>query len=119
VVEEFVRRLVPDELWALVAPLIPAQRVRPQGGGTAERDARCVFAAVVFVLTTGCAWRHLPPVFGVSKATAHRRFVAWTQAGVWRRLHRRVLDELGSQGDIDWSRAVCDGAAVRAKKGAA
>ena len=30
----------------------------------------------------------------------------------------RVLDELGSQGLIDWSRAVLDGASVRAKKGA-
>jgi hypothetical protein len=50
------------------------------------------------VLTTGCAWRHLPAEFGVSKATAHRRFVAWTQAGLWRRLHRAVLDRLGEQG---------------------
>ena len=29
-----------------------------------------------------------------------------------------VLDELGSQGLIDWSRAVVDAAAVRAKRGA-
>ncbi|WP_079251806.1 transposase [Streptomyces sp. MP131-18] len=30
--------------------------------------------------------------FGVSPATAHRRFAAWTEAGVRRRLHRAVLD---------------------------
>ncbi len=28
-----------------------------------------------------------------------------------------VHDELGSQGEIDWSRAVLDSAAVRAKRG--
>jgi transposase len=42
--------------------------------------ARRRFTAIVYVLTTGCAWRNLPPEFGVSKASAHRRFVAWTQA---------------------------------------
>src|SRR5512142_1680401 len=83
----FVQRLVPDGLWELAQPLIPSQRVRSQGGGTRERDVRRVFAAVVCVLTTGCAWRHLPPVFGVSPATAHRRFVACTEVGLWRRLH--------------------------------
>jgi IS5 family transposase len=44
--------------------------------------------------------------------------VAWTQAGLWRRLHRAVLDRLGAQGAIEWSRAVVDAASVRAKKGA-
>jgi hypothetical protein len=62
-------------------------------------------------------WRNLPPSFGVTVPTAHRRFAEWTKAGLWRRLHHAVLDELGGPGLIDWSRAVCDGASVRAKKG--
>ncbi|MFI7123863.1 IS5 family transposase [Amycolatopsis sp. NPDC049868] len=111
------RRLVPDELWALAEPLIPEHGVRPQGGGPARADDRAVFTAIVFVLTSGCAWRYLPPSFGVTVPTAHRRFTEWTKAGLWPRLHRVVLDELGGQGVIDWSRAVCDGASVRAKKG--
>ncbi len=45
------------------------------------------------------------------------RFMAWTEAGLWRRLHRAVLDRLGEQAAIDWSRAVVDAASVRAKKG--
>ncbi len=111
-------RLVPDELWALAEPLIPPAGVRRQGGGIARVDDRAVFTAIVFVLTSGCAWRHLPPSFGVTVPTAHRRFTEWTQAGLWHQLHRAVLDELGSRGLIDWSRAVIDAAAVRAKKGA-
>ncbi len=49
------RELVPDRLWEIVEPLIPAQRVRRQGGGTPMVEARAVFTAVVYVLTTGCA----------------------------------------------------------------
>jgi transposase len=117
-VDELSCRLVPDELWALVEPLIPTAKTRPQGGGMSRVDDRAVFTAMVFVLTSGCAWRHLPPSFGVTVPTAHRRFTEWTQAGLWRRLHHAVLDELGSRGLIDWSRAVVDAASVRAKKGA-
>jgi Putative transposase of IS4/5 family (DUF4096) len=32
----------------------------PQGGGTRYVDDRALFIAIVYVLTTGCAWRHLP-----------------------------------------------------------
>ncbi|WP_435849074.1 IS5 family transposase [Streptomyces lavendulocolor] len=110
-------RLVSDGLWELVAPLLPSFAARPQGGGTAPRDERAVFTAVVYVLTSGCAWRYLPESFGVSPATAHRRFSVWTEAGLWRRLHRAVLDELGARGALDWSSAIVDAASVRAKKG--
>jgi transposase len=73
--------LVPDGSWEIVEPLIPPQTERAQGGGTRQGDDRSVFTAVVQVLTTGCAWRHLSAEFGVSKATAHRRSVAWTRPG--------------------------------------
>ncbi|MFH8589017.1 transposase [Streptomyces celluloflavus] len=95
------RRLVPDELWELTSPLLPRSTPRPQGGGTAPVDERAVFAAVVYVLMSGCAWRYLADSFGVSPATAHRRFTARTEVGLWRRLHRAVLDELGARGEVD------------------
>ena len=109
---------MPDELWVLVEPLVPAFAARPQGGGTAPVDDRAVFTAIVYVLTTGCAWRHLPPSFGASAPTAHRRFTAWTAAGLWPKLHRAVLDAHGAAGDIDWSSAIIDAASLRAKRGA-
>ncbi|MFE4366802.1 transposase [Streptomyces sp. NPDC056835] len=64
------RRLVPDGLWVLVAPLLPSFTPRRQGGGTAPVNERAVFTAVVYALTSGCAWRRLPPTCGVSSATA-------------------------------------------------
>ncbi len=105
--------------WAVGAGRAFVAEARAQGGGTAPVDERAVFTAVVFVLTSGCAWRMLLPSLGVTVPTAHRRLTAWTEAGRWRRLHRAVLDELGSEGLIDWPRAVIDAASVRAKKGAA
>jgi transposase len=117
VVDELLRRLVPDELWALAHPLIPGFVQRPQGGGTAPVDGSCGVHGDRVRVTSGCAWRLLPPSFGVTVPTAHRRFTEWTKAGLWRRLHRAVPDELGSKALIDWSRAVLDGASVRAKKG--
>nr|WP_007512737.1 transposase [Pseudofrankia saprophytica] len=62
-------RLVPDDLWELVEPLLLRFEVRPQGGGTAPVEDRAVFTAVVYVLTAGCAWRHLPAEFGVAVPT--------------------------------------------------
>ncbi|MFF9352376.1 transposase [Streptomyces sp. NPDC014734] len=109
------QRLVPDELRELAAPLPPSFAARPQGGGTAPCDERAVFTAVVYVLTSDCARRHLPPAFGTSPATAHRRFTVWTEAGLWRRLHRAVLDGLGARGEVDWTSAIVDAASVRAK----
>lgn len=116
VIDELSKRLVPDGLWALAEPLLPEFTPRPQGGGTAPTDERAVFTAVVLVLTSGGAWRMLPPSFGVTVPTAHRRFSAWTDAGLWRRLHRAGLDALGSTGLIDWSHAVIDAVPGRAKK---
>lgn len=109
------KRLVPDELWELAAPLLPSFAARPQGGGTAPRDERAVFTAVVYVLTSGCSWRQLPAAFGTSAATAHRRFTVWTEAGVWHRLHRAVPDGAGTQGEADWIAAIVDAARGRAK----
>jgi transposase len=53
VTDELSRRLVPDELWALVEPLIPPAKARPQGGGMGRVDDRAVFTAIVFMLTSG------------------------------------------------------------------
>ncbi|MER6385292.1 IS5 family transposase [Streptomyces sp. NPDC001250] len=111
------KRRVPHAPWELVAPLLPSFADRPQGGGTAPCDERAVFTAVVYVLTSGRAWRHLPPTFGTSPATAHRRFTVWTEAGPWRRLHRAVLDELGAWGEVDSTSAIVDAASVRSKRG--
>lgn len=97
--------------------MLPPARVRPQGGGVTNIDDEAVFAAIVYVLVSECAWRALPPCFGASKSTVHRRFVVWPKAGVWGRLHQKIVQLLDEQNLIDLSRAVLDSAHVRAKEG--
>jgi transposase len=109
--------IVPEGLWEIAKPLIPPSRVRPQGGGTQDTPDETLFAAIIYVLVSGCAWRALPPCFGISKSTAHRRFLIWSRAGVWGRLHRAVLDKLAAKDLLDLSRVVLDTAHVRAKRG--
>ncbi|MFD4997394.1 transposase [Streptomyces buecherae] len=108
------RRLVPDGLWELAAPLLPGFSTRRQGGGSAPLDDRTVFTAIVYVLTSGCSWRHLPPPFRVSPATAHRRFRAWTRAGVWSRL-RATAEERDLGNDREWAVTIADAALSRAR----
>jgi transposase len=127
------RRLVPDQMWALVSPLIPMPKVRPQGGGRSRVGDRAVFVAVVYVLTSGCAWRRLPTSFGIAVPTAYRRFVEWNGVRLWDRLHDAVVaneqaaigqssagaaaagtEVLVDQSLVDWSRAIRDAAQARA-----
>jgi len=92
---------------------------RPQGGGKRRVDDRAVLAAIVYLVQAGCSWWKLPaPMFGISRATAHRRFTEWTAAGLWERLHYAFLNRLGEAAAIAWSRAVVDSISVRAEKGA-
>ncbi|MFF7705721.1 IS5 family transposase [Streptomyces lydicus] len=112
-----VDRLVPDRLWRLFQLVAPEPPVRPQGGGRRRADDRAVLAAILFVATSGCTWRQMPPVFGSSWQTVHRRFTYWSKARVWAKLHRVVLDRLGANGELDWSRCAVDSVSVRAVRG--
>ena len=112
-----VERLVPDGSWELFQRVVPEVPTRPQGGGRRRHGDREVLAAIIFVATTGCTWAQLPPVFGPSGPTAHRRFTEWSRARVWAKLHRLVLDELGSRGELDWSRCAVDSVNMRALEG--
>src|SRR5881275_2740464 len=108
-----VEKWCPESLRLLAHPLLPDAPQRHQGGGRRRLDDRAVLAAILYVLQTGCAWSALPASFGGSAATAHRRFAEWVEAEVFVRLHRRVLDLLGSAGAIDWSRPSVDAMQVR------
>ena len=112
-----VDRLVPDGLRELFLEVAPEAPTRRQGGGRRRCDDRAVLAAIVFVATSGCAWRQLPPVFDASWQTVHRRFTDWSAARVWAKLHRVLLDRLGAGGEVDWSRCAVDSISVRAVKG--
>lgn len=107
---------VRDELWEVVEPLLPEHVPDPRGGRP-RVDDRVAFGAIVFVLVTGIAWRHLPSELGCSPATAHRRLQQWQRDGVFARLHRELLRRLNAAGRIDWELAAIDGSHIRALQG--
>ncbi len=110
--------LVPDDLWEAIEPLLPKEWPKPKGGRPRVPD-RAALAGIVFVLKSGIPWRMLPKEMGFgSGVTCWRRLRDWQSAGVWRRLHRALLDRLGRAGRVDWSRASLDSASVPAKRGA-
>jgi transposase len=114
-----INDLVPDELWALVEPLLAAPPRPPYGGRHRVIPDRNCFAAIVYMARTSIPWRLLPArELGCgSPATCWRRLTEWTQAGVLDALHLTVLDQLGMAGRLDWSRASVDTMSVRARRG--
>jgi len=109
--------LVSDELWETIEPLLPLEPPKPRGGRP-RLDARAALTGIVFVLKSGIPWEMLPREMGCgSGSTCWRRLRDWQEAGVWRRLHRVLLDRLGEADRIDWSRACLDSASVPAKGG--
>jgi transposase len=110
--------LVPDALWTRIKPLLPEEPAKPKGGRPRVPDRACL-TGIIFVLRSGIAWELLPQEMGCgSGMTCWRRLRDWQAVGVWDRLHRVLLDELGAADQIDWSRACVDSASIPAKKGA-
>ena len=77
--------LVPDELWALVEPLLPAPSRPPYGGRHRAIPDRNCFAAIIYMARTSTPWRLLPAQqLGCgSPATCWRRLTEWANAGVF------------------------------------
>ena len=110
--------LVDDELSELIEPLLPRTTRRYRHPGRRRIDDRKVLNGILFVLTTGIAWRRLPRELGFgSGMTCWRRLRDWQAAGVWSALHGILLVRLQAAGELDWSRAVVDSSHVRALKG--
>jgi transposase len=97
----------------------PHPGLPPYGGRRRVIPDRACFAAIVYMARTSTPWRLLPArELGCgSPATAWRRLAEWATAGVFDHLHLEVLDRLGEQGGLDWSRASVDTMSVRAKRG--
>ena len=112
------KKLVTDELWETIEPLLPPEPPKSQGGRP-RIDDRAALTGIVFVLKSGIPWEMLPQEMGCgSGMTCWRRLKEWQEAGVWERLHRVLLDRLGEAEQIDWECASLDSASIPAKRGA-
>ena len=72
-----MKPLVTDELWEVVAPLLPRHRAQPKGGRPWVDD-RATLNGVLYVLRSGIPWRMLPTELGYgSGVTCWRRLRDW------------------------------------------
>lgn len=109
---------VSDELWALLAPLLPPQSNTHRFGGGRPRvpDRQCA-DGIFFVLRTGCQWKALDQTQICSGSTAHARFQQWVAAGVFRRLWEVALGLYDELKGLDWEWLSMDGAQTKAPLG--
>ena len=106
---------VSDELWAVLEPLLPKQVNTHRFGGGRPRvpDRRCA-NGIFYVLRTGCQWKALDHTGICSGSTAHLRFQAWVQAGVFGKLWKVGLEQYDELQGLDWSWLSMDGAMTKA-----
>jgi transposase len=64
-----------------------------------DRDA---MTAILFVLRTGCQWNALNATGICSSSSAHRRFVEWTEAGVFEPAWVAALADYDEFVGVDW-----------------
>ena len=77
------KKLVTDELWDVVEPLLPQEPPKPKGGRP-RIDNRAALTGILFVLKSGIPWEMLPQEMGCgSGMTCWRRLKEWHEAGVW------------------------------------
>jgi transposase len=97
---------VSDEEWALIGPLLPAERgrvCRPAG------DNRRFFEGMMWIARTGAQWRHLPDEYGKWNSV-FRRYRRWILTGVF----DAMLETLAELAERDRSADMIDSTVVRA-----
>ena len=102
-----------DSQWQLIAPLLPSSG----GGRKRTTDLREVLNAALYLLRTGCGWRHLPHDFP-PEGTVRDYFHQWRRSGVWQTIHDRLRRAVRVQEgrDPEPSAAIIDSQSVKATR---
>ena len=109
---------VSDELWAVLAPVLPKHRNPHRFGGGKPRtsDRQCA-DAIFYVLRTGCQWGALDATGLCPHSTAHDRFQQWVKAGVFRRRWQAGVEQVDDLQGLEWRWLSMDGAMTKAPLG--
>jgi transposase len=111
---------VSDALWSKIERLVPKPKrergrkyQREPGAGRKPMPARQVFAAIVYVLRTGCQWKALPKEYG-SASAVHAYFQRWQREGFFLKIWKAGLAEYDEMEGIAWRWQSVDGASGKA-----
>ena len=108
------RRVISDEIWAVIEPLLPSTAGK-RGGR--YRDHRPVIEGIAYKFRTGCPWRDVPRAFAPWQ-TLWKRHDAWSADGTWQRILAALQGMADEAGELDWVVSV-DSSIVRAHQHAA
>ncbi len=109
---------VSDELWAVLQPLLPVHENRHRyGGGRPRKPDRACADGIFYVLRTGCQWKALDETELCPGSTAHDRFQAWVEAGVFLHLWQAGVAQFDELQGIDWNWLSMDGAMTKGPLG--
>jgi transposase len=106
-----------DALWAKMERRLPPRPAHPLGCHNPRVPDRAAMDAIFFVLRTGCQWNALRETGICLSSSAHRRFQAWQQAGVFEAFWREGLLAYDGLTGINWSWLVLDGTMGQAPLG--
>jgi transposase len=85
-----LHRDINDEEWQRVAPLLPELRPRSEQRGRPLANTRSVLNGVLWVMSSGATWSAMPRKYP-SYQTCHRRFKAWHESGVLKRVTEQLM----------------------------
>jgi transposase len=111
---DFARDL-PEDVWALFAPLLPP--VVWCGNGRKPARNRDCLHGLFYVLVAGIGWRMLPKGFP-SYRTVQRRLQCWLALDAFRAAWRQLAQRYERLRGINWDQVLLDGSKKPSKKGA-
>jgi transposase len=104
-------KVLTDEQWEVLAPLIAASRPPYK---TDHHDLRRTIEAIIWRHDNGAKWRQIPAELGPWWMAA-QTFGRWSRLGVWERL----LEAAQRRGGVEAGMAFLDGTSIRAHHKAA
>ena len=109
-------RVLTDEQWERIAPLLPEHRPSPKGGRPWADDRQCL-EGILWLLRSGARWCDIP-IDLPSGSTCWRRLQEWAGEEVLQEIHAILIQELDDLGKIDFAELLADATFIRTKKGA-
>jgi transposase len=110
-----IARRLPDDIWAIFEPILPATVWA--GNGRPPAGNRACLHALLYVLASGIAWEMLPWCFPSYKAV-QRRLKAWPREDAFLRAWRPLAERYERLHGINWDQIRLDGSKKPPKKGA-
>ena len=82
------RYSVTNEQWKIIEPLLPTAKSTGRPG----LNPRTVFNAILWILSSGAAWRDLPKEFGRWNSV-YKKFRNWAEQGVFEKILTSFVSE--------------------------